>query len=463
MTRVPASSASGVSSSQLVRQVTAFTAACLLISNMIGTGIFGTTGFMARDIGNPPLILLLWAIGGVFALLGAFCYSELGTLMPRAGGEYVYIREAYGPMWGFLSGWTSLTVGFAAAIAAGAHLFAIHLQELFPGLDLSGEGAGSWQGYLLHTKTIGLMMVWALTLVHALSVGTGGFLQRILTAIKVGAIVLLILAGVILGEGDWRNLTTGDPGVQVSVSTILVSFLFVTFSYSGWNAAAYIAGERTNPGRNVVRATIWGTVCVGILYVGLNVVYFYALPSVELAATPIEPVAQKSAVALFGPPAARWVAAMLCVSICGAASAMIWAGPRVYYAMARDGVFPAVFAKVRRVGGAPARAIMLQSLWVTVLILASGFEQLVVYASVILTAFAALAVGAVFVLRVKRPNLSRAYRVSPYPLVPLLYIAISLVVVCAGLKLRLAESLLGAATVLAGVPFYFLWKRRARP
>ncbi len=180
----------------LLRRVTAFTAACVIVSNMIGTGIFGTTGFMARDLGHPVIILLLWALGGGLALLGALCYCELGTAMPRAGGEYVYIREAYGPLLGFLSGWMSLTIGFSAAIASNGHLFAIHLQQLFPVMaDLNGTSVG-WRHYLLHAKTIALVMVWALTLVHVAGVGAGGLVQRLLTVIKVGAIVLLVTAAV---------------------------------------------------------------------------------------------------------------------------------------------------------------------------------------------------------------------------------------------------------------------------
>ena len=458
LTLVTESSVGGVSGARIVRRVSAFTAACVLISNMIGTGIFGTTGFMARDIGDPALILLLWVLGGGFALLGAVSYSELGSAMPRAGGEYVYIREAYGPIWGFLSGWTSFTVGFSAASTL---LFAIHLRELLPAIQLPDGALGSWHAYLFHPKMIGLAMVWALTFVHILGVGAGGFLQRVLTAIKVCAIVLLILGGVTVGAGEWSNLAREDPSVQFTFSTMLVSFLFVTFSYSGWNAASYIAGEITDPGRSIPRAMIWGTSCVSILYVALNIVYLYAMQAVELAGEPIEAVAQKTSVAMFGHAAAGWVTALLCISILGAASAMIWAGPRVYYAMAQDGVFPAMFAEISKSGGAPVKSIILQSVWVSILVLVGGFEELVVYASFVLIVFAGLAVGGVLLLRAKKPDLVRPYRVWPYPFVPFAYIAISLAIMWAALKIRPTESLLGVATVLAGIPCYAYWKWRA--
>jgi len=315
--------------------------------------------------------------------------------------------------------------------------------------------------YLFHPVAIGLAMVWGLTLVHVLGVGAGGFLQRVLTVIKVGCIVLLVVAGVAMGKGDWSRLATETPAVEFGVTTVLVSFLFVTFSYSGWNAASYIAGEMKDPGRSVPRAMIWGTVCVGVLYVALNAVYFYALPATGLATDPVEPVAQKSAVAMFGPAAARWVTGLLCVSILGAASAMIWAGPRVYYAMAQDRVFPRVFAATTVSSRSPARSIVLQSVWVSILVVTARFEQLLVYAGFVLMVFTSLAVVAVFVLRITRPELTRPYRVFPYPLVPVAYLAISIVVMWAALWLRPTESLWGVATVLAGVPLYFYWRWRA--
>ncbi len=451
----------GASSRPLLRRVTAFTAGCVIVSNMIGTGIFGTTGFMARDLGHPGIILLLWCVGGGLAMLGALCYCELGTAMPRAGGEYVYIREAYGPLLGFLSGWTSLTIGFSAAIAANAHLFAVHLRLLFPVMLSQDSAAVGWWHYLFHAKTIGLAMVWALTLVHVAGVGAGGLLQRLLTIVKVAAIVLLVVAGVSFGQGTIGRIYTSDTVQSFTLSAALISLLFVTFSYSGWNAAGYIAGEMVDPHRSIPRATIWATVCVTVLYIALNVIYFYAMPISRLAADPLEPVAQKAAAAMFGDAAARWMTAMLCVSILGAASAMIWAGPRVYYSMAQDGVFPVTFARTTVSAAAPARSILLQSAWVSILVLTGTFEKLVLYAGFVLVVFTGLAVAAVIVLRIRRPDLRGAYRVRLYPFVPALFLVVSLAVMWASFKVRPTESLLGVATVVAGIPFYYYWKHRS--
>jgi len=458
----PDTLSNGEPPSALWRRVTAFTAGCVIVSNMIGTGIFGTTGFMARDLGSPGLILLLWAVGGVYALLGAVCYAELGAAMPRAGGEYIYIRAAYGPLPGFLSGWMSLTIGFSAAIASNAHLFAIHLRELFPSM-VPEDGTWAFPGLLLHPTSLALVMVWALTLVHVTGVVAGGFVQRVLTVVKVGAILAIIIGGVTVGEGRWSNVTETAAATSAGLATVVVSFLFVSFSYSGWNAAGYIAGEMVDPGRSVPKATVWATVCVTGLYVALNVIYLYAMPAVALAADPIEPVAQKCAVSLFGGHAASWITAMLCVSILGAASAMIWAGPRIYFAMAEDGVFPKMFGGTTASGGAPARSIFLQSVWISVLVISGGFESLVIFAGSALIVFTALAVAAVPVLRRRSPDLPRPYRVAAYPIPHVLFLIISAAVMWASFTIRPMESLLGVATVLVGVPFFYLWRRPEEP
>ncbi len=433
-----------------MRKVGGFTAACLLVSNVIGSGIFTTTGFMARELGDPVLILFLWTLGALLALTGALSYSELGAALPEVGGEYVYIRRAYGPFVGFLSGWTSFTMGFGAAIAAAAVSFASYFLQVFP---LGGKAG-------MVTPALALLLVWALTGIHLLGVGPGGVLQQLLTVLKVGAILLLVLGALVFGGGSWEHFTASAPGAAPRLGTVLVSLIFVTYTYSGWNAAGYIAGEMVNPGRTIPRSMIWGTLFVGLVYMALNAVYFYALPVAALAKPPVLPVAEKVSVALFGPVAARLVALMLCFSIAGAASAMVWAGPRVYYAMARGGVFPALFSETR--DGTPRRSILLQSVWVTLLVLSGTFEQLVVYSGVVLSTFSALAVGAVLVLRWQDPGLERPYRVPLYPWVPLFYIGVSAMIVVYAVIERPTESLLALATVLAGTPLYFLLRQSSR-
>ncbi len=405
---------------------------------------------MARDVGDPWLILSLWTIGALLALAGAVCYSELGTALPMVGGEYIYLRQAYGPFVGFLSGWASFTVGFGAAIAAGAVSFSSYLLQLIPHDN----------ELLMVSKVLALGLVWTFTAVHVAGVGPGGLVQQILTVLKVGLILGLITAAFALGNGNWTHITLHKPVSTPSFGLVFVSLIFVIYAYSGWNTAGYIAGEIVNPARNIPRTMIGGTLLVGLLYLALNMVYFFALPITAIADPPLLPVAEKASVALFGSIAGQFITILLCISIAGSVSAMIWAGPRVYYAMAKDGLFPAFFSKTREKGGAPQRSIILQSLWATILILSGTFEQLVIYSGVILAFFTALAVGAVIVLRYRQPQLIRPYKVPLYPFVPALYIMVSIMIVIYTAMERPTESAWAMTTVLTGIPLYFLMKPR---
>jgi APA family basic amino acid/polyamine antiporter len=433
--------------SGLPRRIGVFTAGCLLVSNVVGSGIFTTTGFMARDLGDPRLILAVWFLGALLALAGALSYSELGTALPVAGGEYVYLHRAYGPLVGFLSGWTSFTVGFSAAIAAGAMGFAAYLLQIVP--FLSGNGPLS--------TGVALALIWVVTGFHLAGVGSGGFLQRLLTILNVGAILILVVGVWIFGKGNWTQFGISAPDVTPGIGAMMVSLIFVTYAYSGWNAAAYVAGEIVDPGRNIPRAMIGGTLIVGLLYLVVNGTYLYALPITELGQAPILPVASKVAEAMLGPAGTLLVTVLLCLSIAGAVSAMVWAGPRVYYAMACDGVIPACFSETAGLSGTPLNAIVLQSLWASVLILSGTFERLIIYSGVVLAIFSALAVGSVMVLRRRNPEWARPYRVPLYPLVPLCYVVLSVTIAIYGLIERPIEGWLGIATVIAGVPLYVLW------
>jgi APA family basic amino acid/polyamine antiporter len=288
-------------------------------------------------------------------------------------------------------------------------------------------------------------------------VGSGGFLQRLLTVLNIGAILILVVGVLMLGKGDWSHFSFSAPDITPGFGTTMVSLIFVTYAYSGWNAAAYVAGEIVDPGRTIPRAMIGGTLFVGLLYLVVNGIYLYALPVTELGQPPILPVANKVAAAMLGPAGTLLVTALLCLSIAGAVSAMVWTGPRVYYAMACDGVIPACFSETTGLSGTPSNAIVLQSLWASVLILSGTFERLVIYSGVVLAIFSALAVGSVMVLRRRNPELARPYRVPFYPLVPLCYVVLSAAIAVYGLLERPIEAGLGIATVMAGVPLYVLW------
>jgi APA family basic amino acid/polyamine antiporter len=404
---------------------------------------------MARDLGNPWLILAIWLFGALLALTGALSYSELGTALPVAGGEYAYLRRAYGPLVGFLSGWTSFTIGFSAAIAAGAMSFAAYLVQIVPFHSENGS---------LSTG-IALTLIWVVTGFHLAGVGSGGFLQRLLTMLNIGAILILVVGVLMLGKGNWSHFSLSAPDITPGFGATMVSLIFVTYAYSGWNAAVYVAGEIIDPGRTIPRAMIGGTLFVGWLYLVVNAIYLYALPVTELGQPPILPVANKVAAAMLGLTGTILVTVLLCLSIAGAVSAMVWAGPRVYYAMAQDGLIPSLFAKTPGTQQAPINAILLQSLWASALIVSGSFERLVIYSGTVLMIFNALAVGALLILRWQEPTLPRPYRTPLYPFVPAFYILVSTVIVGAALYERPVEGGLGIATVLAGTPIYLLWRR----
>lgn len=426
-----------------------FTATCVLISNIVGGGIFTVTGLMARDLGDPILILVMWIVGGCLATAAAISYSELPATFPRAGGDYIYLREAYGPLVGFLSGWASFTVGFGAGIAAASVSFASYMLRLIP---IAEETSSLATG-------VALALMWSMTVIHMRGAAAGSRLQQILTITKLLAIVLFILGGIWIGRGQWAYLAEPRAHISPDAGAFFSTLLVVMYTYLGWNVIGYIAGEIRHPQRTIPTIVIGGTAFVTGLYVLLNVVYLYALPVSALAEPPILPVAEKAATRLFGPAGARLVAALICVAIAGGVSAMIWAGPHVYRAMALDGVFPTFFSTVSVHTGIPLRATVLQGAWTSLLILTGTFEQVVMFSGFILSAFTALTIGAVIVLRRRHPDISRPYRVPLYPVLPLLVIGFLLAIVCLSMIERPVESALAIMIVSTGIPLYFFWKR----
>ena len=431
---------SSVHAQDLRRAIGAWTAALIVVANTIGSGIFTTSGFVAGDVGSPAWLMGLWLAGGLIAFAGALSYAELGAAMPRAGGEYVYLREAYGPFVAYLTGWTSFFIGFSGAIAAAALAFAGYLHGFLPWLDPTAPAY----------KVIALAALWSLTAIHVFGLGPGGILQRVLTASTVIAIVTLIVAAFALGQGSAANFASPAP----AHGSIAVSLIFILYSYSGWNAAAYLAGEIRDPRQSIPAALIAGITIVTLLYVAMNAMYLYALPIAAMSG--VLAIAEKASVTMFGPFAARLVAAILALALLGSMSAMVVAGPRVYFAMARDGLFPRTIGVVDPSRGTPARAIVLQSGWASVLIVFFGaFEPLVVYTGFAITIFTAMAVAALIVLRVRRPDAPRPFLVPGYPWIPAAYVVVSIWIVAVTALSRPTETLLGVLTVAAGMPFYF--------
>jgi APA family basic amino acid/polyamine antiporter len=427
-----------------------FTASCVLVSNIIGGGIFTTTGFMARDLGDPMMILLLWFVGALFALGGAMVYGELVSALPHTGGDYVYLRKAYGPLVGFLNGWTSFTIGFGAAVAASAISFSSYALRVVPMEDE--------QGWL--AKGLSLSLLWIATLMHCRGIGTGGRVQLLLTTTKVIAIGALILGGLVTVAGHGNELVAVPTLPQPTLGASAIALVIVTYCYLGWNVAGYIAGDIADPQRTVPKIMIWGTAFVAVIYLLLNVVYLSALSISELAQEPIVPVAEKAAAALWGPQSGRLIAALLCLSIAGSVSAMTWAGPRVYWAMARDGMISPWLARLHPRTAVPARAIVFQSLWASLLILSGTFEQLLVYSGLVLSLFMALTLSTIFHLRRTSVVNPHQYHAPLYPFLPAALVIGAFTLVIYSLVQRPIESLYGAATVLSGLPLYYFWRRR---
>jgi APA family basic amino acid/polyamine antiporter len=417
-------------------------ATALVVASMIGTGVFTTTGFAAADLGRAGPVLLVWVLGGLLALCGAVVYGELGAMMPKAGGEYVYLTEAFGPRVGFLSGWVSLTVGFSAPTAAAAIAFGRYLHAVVPDAPVVPAA---------------LLLIAAMTALHSVDVMLG---SRVQTAFAVGKSLLIlgfIVAAFVIGEGSAAHFQEMGTEEQGGVSAMAVSLVFVSYSYAGWNAAAYIGGEVKDPGKNLPRALIIGTAIVTTLYLGLNLAYFWAAPPSELAGK-VE-VGHTAAQALFGERAGSALSTLIALGLVSSVSAMTMAGPRVYAAMAEDGRFFGALAR-RNERGAPWAALLLQGLLAAGLAATSSFEVLLLYVGFTLSVFSALTVVAAFVLRRRAPDAPRPYRTWGWPLTPLLFLALSVWMVAYVVVERPAVGLAGALTLLVGAAVSLVWRGR---
>jgi APA family basic amino acid/polyamine antiporter len=448
----------------LQRQLGIWSAVALVISNMIGTGIFTTTGFLAGDLGHPLLVIGIWILGALFATAGAMCYSELGINFPKSGGEYVYLRNAYGPVWGFLSGWVSFFAGFSAPIAAAALAFAGYLAYVLPGLAAEGRtttiewAAISWQ--VGPTQFVAAGLILGFTLLNCVAVSVVARVQNVLTTAKVVVIVAFVLLGMFAGNGDWENFerTTARTSATPLLQQLAISLFWVMFGYSGWNAATYVAEELRDPERVLPRALIVGTTAVALLYMLLNVAFIYATPLEQMKG--VVAVGALAASALFGPGAAVVFSGLMALAIVSTVNAMITIGPRVYYAMAQDGAFLSVAARLSARSRVPVAAVLSQGAC-AMLMAFSSFPQLVTYIGFSLTFFTALAVMSLLVFR-RRSGWKRIPAVSfAYPLVPVTYLAVAAWMVYYGFMLRPAISVAAVLTLVVGVGVYYLRVRNS--
>jgi basic amino acid/polyamine antiporter, APA family len=446
----------------LERRLGTYDAAAIIVSNVIGSGIFITPALIATLVPDPWFMIGVWLAGGVLAFAGAMAYAELAALRPRAGGEYVYLREAFGPVAAFLTGWTSFVAGFSGAIAASAVGLTTYLGRFMPAAADTRAYVSLPLGVVTLSVTpqslMAILVIVLLSLVHLRGVGPGRLMQNVLAALKVTALLLLIALGFSLGEGSTEHFQVGQP---VAAAGWVLALVPVMFSYSGWNAAAYVAEEVRNPERFVPRALALGTGAVVAVYVVLNVLYVYSMPVAELGqlrGSVVDVIADR----LFGPAAGDLLGVMTIISIAASISAMIFAGPRVYYAMARDGAFLPVAARIHPKYRTPAAAIIAQGVWSCVLVLTGGFEQLIEYTGFAVVLFSGIAGVALFVLRRRYPDEPRPFRAWGYPFAPALFVGASALIVMNAVWRSPGPAGAGVIIILAGLPFFYWLQRRRR-
>ena len=445
----------------LERRLGPLDAAAIVISNVIGGGIFFVPIIVAMMVPNGPAMLGVWLLGGALAFAGAMAYAELAALRPHAGGEYVYLRDAFGPLAAFLTGWTSFVAGFSGAIAASALALGDYVGRFVP------AAADATPFFTVPVPLLPLVVsprslvalsaIAILSLIHMRGLGPGSLVQNILAVVKTSALVVFVAIGFGLGRGDAAQITAG---AAAPVGGMLLALVPIMFSYSGWNAAAYVAEEVRNPGRNVPIALGLGTIAVVLIYVGLNALYLYAFSVPELAALGDARLIDRVAEKLFGFVAANLIAVFTIVSLSASISAMVLAGPRVYYAMARDGMFLPGAARVHAQFHTPASAIVAQAIWSGVLVLSGTLSQLVSYTGFAVVLFAAVAVSALFVLRRREPDAPRPFRAWGYPWAPGIFVVASAFMVVNEMLRNGRTALFGLAVILLGIPVYYLFTRR---
>ncbi len=454
--------------STLERKLGLFDSTMVMVGIVIGSGIFLTTGIMAKSIPSPMLILLAWLVGGLLTLAGALTYAELGAAMPEAGGQYVYLREAYGQMAGFLFGWILFLVYMTGGIAGLALAFAEYFGYFFPVLSIDNiifSQVINLFGHPIHYtlsagQLIGVLVIILLSIINFIGVGFGKFIQNIFTIVKIGTIVTIITLGFAIGKGTSIDLSLNTGGF--SLSQLIIGFglalIAVSWAFDGWNNINFIAGEIKNPKRNLPLTLILGTLGITALYILINYIYLYALPIAEISG--VVRIAEKATGALFGASTGAVISAAVVISTFGALNGSILVGPRVYYAMAKDKLF---FQRVSRVHPrfrTPGFSILIQAIWASLLTLVGTFEQIFTFAMFIAILFWIAATASVFTLRKKRPDLPRPYKTWGYPVVPIIFIITSVGILLNTLFVKPVEALAGILLTALGIPVYFYWKRK---
>jgi APA family basic amino acid/polyamine antiporter len=447
---------------ELNRSLGLFDATTIVMGSMIGSGVFIVAADIGRQVQSPGLLLLSWAVTALLTLIAALSYGELAAAMPHAGGQYVYLREAFGPLYGFLYGWTFFMVIQTGTIAAVAVAFAKFLGVFVPGVS----AANKILPFLSTQQLVAIALIVLLTWVNSRGVRTGAMVQNVFTVAKTAALLGLILAGWFWGRNDAavaRNFTAPFEGVNWGWGTVqLVGVALVgsLFSSDSWNNVTFTAGEMRNPRRNLPLSLVLGVGLVSLLYFACNYVYLQVLPLEAIQAAPEDRVGTAVARGIFGDSAVQMMAAAIMVSTFGCVNGLTMAGARVFYAMALDKLFFRAAATLDPKTHAPVTALWIQALWAGVLTLTGSYSDLLDYVIFAVLLFYILTIVGIFVLRRTRPEMERPYRAFGYPVLPAAYILLAGVVEFLLLLYKPNFTWPGLLIVLLGIPVYFVWKKR---
>jgi basic amino acid/polyamine antiporter, APA family len=418
--------------------VSTLTASAIVVADMVGVGVFTSLGFQLNDLTSGFSLLLLWIVGGIVALCGAFCYGELGAMFPRSSGEYNFLYRAYHPAFGFLAGWISATVGFAAPVALAAMAFGQYFNAVVPAVPALPLGIG---------------IVWLVAIVHLRGIRSSSAFQNSWTILKLVLIIAFIMAGFTFGSSQPISFAPSSVDLwQVISAPFAISLVFVMYSYSGWNAAAYIVGEIREPHHSLPRALLGGTLIVLLLYVGLNAVFLYTTPTDKMAGQ-ID-VALIAGKYIFGDWGGRLVGGLICIGLVSSISAMTFIGPRVIVTMGEDIHMLRVFARKSK-NDVPATAILFQQAIASLLLLTGSFETVLEFIQFSLTFCSFFTVLGLVKLRYTHPTQPRPYRAWGYPFTPLIFLCVTAFIMYYLITNRSVQSLASAAMMIAGLAVYY--------
>lgn len=450
----------------LVRGLGLLDSVLLLVSGVIGSSIFLTAKDIATPLPQPILFLLVWVLGALISLCACFAFAELGSMFPDSGGQYIYLREAYGDLVAFLYGWMLFAVANGGTIAALSVASAAYVGRIVPFVSQEHVAFSIAGISVTHAHLFGLFLIALLTTVNVLGLRWGALLQNVSTWTKFTAMAGFVMLGFAIGKGHWSNFHA--QGVPVSlglgpaqwISALGVGLIAVFWAYDGWVYITWVSGEVKEPRKNVPLAMVLGVLAVGVIYISMNLTYIYALPLREIAAN--ETIVHAAATVLFSPQAAVWLSLMIAVSCFSAAATCTLSGARVYLAMAQDGVFFKRMAVIHPKWRTPAFSLIGQGIWAAALTLSGRYDQLYTYVIYGMVLSYTLTVIGMFLLRWKRPDIPRPYRCTGYPWLPGIYVLIGAAWTLNTIITRPTEAFWGTAIVLIGIPGYLYWKRSHR-